>query len=296
MLIFAISSRIQMCDDSILILNSKIKNWEGHTAMLLKRAIILLFLSLTVGLAGCGKHEEAVETAAGPVYKPTGEEGSVTGVVNLTGDAPAPKKLDTGSDAKCGEVVLDDVVANNGKLQNVFVYVKSGAPQAAFAAPAAEVTLDQKGCRFSPRILGLQTGQVVSILNSDQTNHNVHPIPKVNKEWNESQLAGQSPIRRKFTKQETLIPVKCNQHSWMTAYIGVLSHPFFAVSDAAGLFTIKGLPPGEYELEAWHEKYGAKSLKITVAPKIDAKAEFNYNAAVAYTPGTLKTAPAIVLH
>jgi plastocyanin len=191
--------------------------------------------------------------------------------------------------------MLDDVSVSDGKLQNVFVYVKSGLPQASFEAPSTEVTLDQKGCKFLPRVVGVQTGQVLSITNSDPTNHNVHPIPKLNKEWNESQLAGQGPIKRKFARQEALIPVKCNQHAWMTAFIGVMGHPFFAVSDAGGAFAIKGLPPGEYELEAWHEKFGAKTLKVKVDPKAEAKADFTFEASAAYNPGSLRMQPAVVV-
>lgn len=260
-----------------------------------RRKITAVFLFLLVALsAACGKGEESASTA-GPAYKSTGNEGNITGTIAFAGAVPAPKMLDTASDVKCGEVLLEDVLAANGKLQNVFVYVKSGLPQAGFEPPATEVTLDQKGCKFVPRVIGVQTGQVVSILNSDKTNHNVHPIPRVNKEWNESQLAGQGPIQRKFTKEEVMIPVKCNQHPWMLGHIAVLPHPFYAVSDAAGTFAIKGLPPGEYEIEAWHEKFGAKTLRIKVEPKADAKADFTYEASAARQAGSLKMQPALVI-
>jgi plastocyanin len=269
--------------------------------MLSKRIIIVwVLLSAAVAVASCGRGKEEVpispaEAPSGPLWKPSGNEGNIAGSIAFTGEAPMPRKLDTASDSNCGEVMLDDVVVSGDKLQNVFVYVIGGLPQASFETPAAEVALDQKGCKFAPRVLGVQTGQVVSITNSDPTNHNVHPIPKLNKEWNESQLAGQGPIKRKFAKQEFLIPVKCNQHAWMTAYIGVVGHPFFAVSDATGSFTIRGLPPGEYELEAWHEKFGAKTLKVKVDAKADAKADFTFDAATAYQAGSLKLQPALVI-
>jgi hypothetical protein len=251
-------------------------------------ALILLFA------ANCGGKEEA-SAPAGPVWKPAGNEGSVTGVINFSGAVPAPSKLDTASDSNCREVFLDDVVVNDGKLQNVLVYVKSGAPQAAFEIPTTEVTLDQKGCKYVPRVFGIQTGQPLKITNSDPTNHNIHPIPKINREWNESQLAGQGPIIRKFTKQEVLIPIKCNQHSWMLSHAAVFSHPFFAVSGADGQFTIKNLPPGEYEIEAWHERYGAKTAKINVAEKADVKLDFTFDGSVARQPGSLKTQPAMII-
>ena len=144
-------------------------------------------------------------------------------------------------------------------------------------------------------VLGVRAGQVVSVTNSDPTNHNVHPLPRVNKEWNESQVAGQGPIKRAFAKPESMVQVKCNQHAWMTAWIGVVSHPFFAVSDAGGAFAIKGLPPGEYELEAWHEKFGARTLTVKVEPKGEARAEFRFAPSTAFMPGSLRAEPAMIL-
>ncbi|MGH9766106.1 MAG: carboxypeptidase regulatory-like domain-containing protein, partial [Blastocatellia bacterium] len=257
--------------------------------MFSRRVIAALLLILMFALsAGCGKEETAAPAA--PAWKPAGNEGNITGVINFTGTVPAPSKLDMSNDSKCaGENFLDDVVVNNGKMQNVFVYVKSGLPQATFETPATDVTLDQKGCKYVPRVLGIQTGQPLKIVNSDPTNHNIHPIPRINREFNESQLAGQKPLMKKFSKPEVMIPVKCNQHSWMMAHIAVLAHPFFAVSDSSGAFTIKGLPPGEYEIEAWHERYGAKTAKIKVDEKTDAKVDFTFDGSAAYQPGSLKT-------
>ncbi len=257
---------------------------------------ICLMALLALGSAACGKKEEATAPASSAAtWKPMGNEGNVTGAIVFTGAAPAPRKLDTSNDSACGEAMADDVLVSGGKLQNVFVYVKSGLPQATFEVPATEVELDQRGCKYVPRVLGIQAGQTLKVVNSDPTSHNVHPIPKVNREWNESQSKGQGPIMKKFTKPETQIPVKCNLHSWMLAHISVISHPFYAVSAADGTFTIKGLPPGEYELEAWHEKFGAKTMKVTVAEKADAKADFSFDAATAYQAGSLKVQPALVL-
>lgn len=264
--------------------------------MFSKRRFILfsLFLFTAFGV-GCSNKEE-VSAPVGPVWKPAGNEGNIVGVINFTGAVPAPSKLDMSSDSKCeGENFLDDVVVKDGKLQNVFVFVKSGTPQAAFEIPATEVTLDQKGCKYVPRVLGIQAGQTLKIVNSDSTNHNIHPIPRVNREFDDSQLAGQGPIIRKFKHPESIFPVKCNQHSWMRSHIAVLAHPFFAVSDSSGAFTIKGLPPGEYEIEAWHERYGAKQAKVKVAEKAETKADFTFDGSVAYQPGSLKIQPAMAL-
>jgi plastocyanin len=264
--------------------------------MLSRRVIasFVLILALAFG-ADCGKKEPT--PTAGPFWKPSGNEGNITGVINFTGAVPALSKLDMSSDSKCqGENFVDDVVVKDGKLQNVFVFVKSGLPQANFETPTEAVTIDQKGCKYVPRVLGIQAGQPLKIVNSDQTNHNIHPLPRVNREFDDSQLAGQGPIIHKFKHPEAVFPVKCNQHSWMRAYIAVLAHPFFAVSGSNGEFTIKGLPPGEYEIEAWHEKYGSKILKIKVVEKADAKADFSFDASVAYSAGTLKIQPAMMIH
>lgn len=260
-------------------------------------AVFLLALTVMAGVACSGKKEDvAAPAATGPTWKPTGNEGNVTGTIAFAGAAPAPRKLDTSNDGACGEALANDILVADGKLQNVFVYVKSGLPaDANFEVPSSEVTLDQKGCLYVPRVLGIQAGQSLKVINSDQTNHNIHPVPKINREWNESQLKGQGPILKKFAKAETQIPVKCNMHSWMLAHVNVMSHPFFAVSAADGSFSIKGLPPGEYELEAWHEKFGAKTLKVSVAAKADAKADFSFDAAKAYNATSLKVQPALVL-
>jgi plastocyanin len=258
------------------------------------RRLIAAFISVLAFGAACGKEEAS--RGAGPLWKPSGNEGGITGVISFTGVVPAPSKLDMSADSKCeGENFLDAVVVKDGKLQNVFVFVKSGLPQAVFETPTDAVTLDQKGCKYVPRVLGIQAGQPLKIVNSDQTNHNIHPLPQVNREFDDSQLAGQGPITRKFKRPEAVFKVKCNQHSWMRAYIAVLAHPFFAVSDSNGAFTIKGLPPGEYEIEAWHEKYGAKTAKVKVAERSDAKADFTFDGSAAYRPGTLKIQPAMMI-
>src|SRR5215510_15878364 len=168
-------------------------------------AALLLILTLILGV-GCGKEETAAP--AGPLWKPAGNEGNVTGVITFTSAVPAPSKLDMSSDSKCeGENFLDDVVVKDSKLKNVFVFVKSGLPQAAFETPADAVTLDQNGCKYVPRVLGVQAGQPLKIVNSDQTNHNIHPLPRVNREFDDSQLAGQGPITRKFKRPEAIFPV-----------------------------------------------------------------------------------------
>jgi plastocyanin len=153
----------------------------------------------------------------------------------------------------------------NGQLANAFVYVKGGElDRFVFEVPGASVVIDQQQCQFTPRVVGIQTGQTLTFLNSDPTTHNVHPAPRVNAEWNRMQAEYGTPIETRFTRPETLIPIKCNQHPWMRAYVGVLSHPFFAVSSEDGSFSIAGLPPGDYALVAWHETRGEQTATFSM--------------------------------
>ena len=145
-----------------------------------------------------------------------------------------------------------------------------------FETPAAPVALDQHGCWFQPRVIGLQTGQTLQVSNSDPVTHNIHPLAEINREWNHSQGAGDAPIARKFPRPEVMIRVKCNIHSWMRAYIGVLDNPYFAVSGADGSFEMRNVPPGEYTIAAWQETLGTQEQKVTVPPSGAVTANFTF--------------------
>lgn len=274
--------------------------------MRLRRLLFGLCLCvLLAGFTSCSSKESEKPgespnaTAAGPMYAVTGSEGSISGAVAFNSPPPAPKKIQMDSDPVCAQKAKDgtaeEIIVKDGKLANVFVFVKSGLPRNSFATPTQEVVLDQLGCRYVPHVVGIQTNQNLKVLNSDATSHNVHPVPTKNREWNESQYPSSPPIVKKFAIEEVLIPIKCNQHSWMKAYVGVLSHPFYAVTGMDGAFVIKGLPPGQYELEAWHEKLGTKTINLTVAQRTEAKAEFRFEAQTASRPSSLKIQPALVL-
>jgi plastocyanin len=277
--------------------------------MLKKNLIIasILIAGLACFAGSCKKKDTGNDNTSGadsgkPAYSSKGDEGSITGKISFNGTAPTPKKIDEGQDAYCasapGEKTTEDVVVSNGKLANVFVYVKSGGAvdKYSFPAPATDVVLDQKGCRYHPHVMGLETGQNLKVVNSDQTTHNVHPSPSKNPEWNQSQAPGAPPIEKKFNKPETLIPVKCNQHPWMKAYVGVLAHPFYAVSsEADGSYTIKGLPPGEYTIVAWHEKFPEQTQKVTVAAKETKALDFTFSGSTARGPSSLREEPALIL-
>jgi plastocyanin len=158
----------------------------------------------------------------------------------------------------------------------VFVWIKSGVPAANWAVPAAPVAIDQKYCTYQPHVIGAMTGQNIQISNDDPVNHNIHPVPQINEEWNDTQSPGEAPKLRSFPKQEIMIPVKCNVHPWMRSYIGVVSHPFFAVTGDDGSFTIKGLPPGTYTIQTWHEKFGVQEQQVTVGAKESKTVDFSY--------------------
>jgi hypothetical protein len=257
--------------------------------------LILLALSL-VTLGGCKKSEEADEGGddadeeqAGVPYKPPASLGTITGAIALTGQPPAPQPIDMSADTACASknpnAVAETIVAKDGKLQNVFVYIKDGSVTGGnrisgytFPAPAGEVELDQVGCHYSPHIVGIQVNQKLKVVNSDNTAHNINVQPKQgNPSWNVSQPPSTPPIEKSFARAETIIPVKCNQHPWMKAYINVLKHPFFAISAADGTFTIKDVPPGKYTVVAWHEKFGEQTMEVTVPASGAGTANFSFD-------------------
>lgn len=258
-------------------------------------AISLIVALLSLGLA-CKKSEEgtgeqgSTGQQAGNAWTPKGNEGTIKGTIALNGQAPANAKPDLSADAFCASknpgLTTEDVIANNGKLANVFVYVKSGTTadgqnidSLSFKTPTDMVTLDQNGCHYKPHTLGVMVNQKINITTSDQTTHNIHFMPKQNQDWNQSQPAGAPPLTHSFPRAEVVIPVKCNQHPWMKANVAVMKHPFFAVSGDDGTFTIKGVPPGTYTVVAWQERLGEQTLgTVKVDPNGTATADFTFNA------------------
>ncbi|MBL8214832.1 MAG: hypothetical protein JNK87_29200 [Bryobacterales bacterium] len=208
--------------------------------------------------------------------------GAVTGKIAYKGAKPARKKLRIDEDPVCTKLnkngLYDEavVVNKNGTLANVFLHIKGGLEGKRFEVPKEPVVIDQKGCRFGPRVMGVQVGQIIRVTNSDPLTHNIHPMPKNNREWNQSQGEGDPPLERKFVRSEVMVRVKCNVHSWMRAHIGAVEHPYFAVTGEDGAFEIRNLPPGEYTLEAWHEKLGVQEQKFTVPPAGKSEAVFTF--------------------
>ncbi|MCU1332071.1 MAG: hypothetical protein JWM08_1063 [Candidatus Angelobacter sp.] len=254
----------------------------GETRILL--SVVLISLGM---LAGCGKSQPGSDQTAGTpktatISIDTSTAGAITGLVSFKGTAAKMKPLDMTADPGCPPTpqTAEVVVANAGKLGNVFVYVKEGLPQGNFAVPTDPVVLDQKGCRYSPHMLGIVAGQQLKITNTDTADHNVHDMPSKNQAFNQSQMPTDKPITKTFSNAEMMIPVQCNQHPWMRAYINVMTNPYFAVSAADGSYEIKNLPPGDYTIVAVHEKFGEQTIKVKVAPKESAKAPFVFSAAV----------------
>jgi hypothetical protein len=250
--------------------------------MSFRKAVTLLALATLPAACGGGASEQAAPptTTAGAPGAPAAAtgNGTITGKVSFAGTAPAAEKVKVAADPKCQSMhpqglEKQTVQVKDGGLAHVFVWVKN-APGGQ-AAPSDAVTLDQQGCEYHPHVIGVRTGQPIKITNSDDTLHNIHPRPSVNAEFNIGQPRKGMESTKTFDKQEIMIPVGCDVHPWMRSYISVVSHPYFAVTKDDGSYEIKGLPAGEYEVEAYHEKLKAQTQKVTVKDG-DNKLDFSY--------------------
>jgi carboxypeptidase family protein len=219
-----------------------------------------------------------------PVAQAGGGGATITGKVKFTGKAPVNPTIDMSDEKVCKakytapprEQVVE--VNPNGTLADVFVYVKAGLPASYKApAPAGAVTLDQNGCRYHPHVFGILVGQTLSIKNSDGILHNIKAKGVKNRPFNISQPTTMTS-ERTFSTTEVMVPLECNVHGWMHAWLGVLPHPFFGVSGTDGSFTIRGLPPGTYTIEAWQEKYGTQTASVTVTGSETKTADFSFAA------------------
>jgi plastocyanin len=255
----------------------------------MKNIFIVFGIGAAVVLIGCGSNKEAGSEGASLPAPPAATQhidpataATITGSVTFTGTRPVRKQIDMSANPACAkahplpQLSEDAVINDSGGVKNVFIWLKSGVPSGVWPVPANSATLDQKGCMYEPHVLGVMTYEDVKFTNSDSINHNIHPLPRTNQEWNESQPAGSPAIVKRFTRQEVMMPVKCNVHPWMRAFIGVVNHPFFAVTTADGTFKISGIPPGKYTIEAWQERYGVKDIDVTVSPKAQQAVNFEF--------------------
>lgn len=208
--------------------------------------------------------------------------GRITGRVVFEGTAPAPAALNTSSDSKCaatGKTIRDEsLIVDDGALENVFVYLKGGLKDYAFDVPADPVKLDQDGCAYVPHVLGIRVGQPLQVLNSDPTAHNVHAAAAVNAQVNTAQPFKGMTYTHTFSKPEVMVPFKCDIHPWMLAWVGVVEHPYFAITANGGRFELNEVPPGTYTVEAWHEKFGTRTETITLGDKESKELTFTFKA------------------
>jgi plastocyanin len=242
--------------------------------------------------AGCKKSETANSTSA-PASSPSqpitqidpATAGSIEGIVKLSGKALERIEIDMAQDPACamsqeGKNLTEGIVAKAGKLANVYVYVKDGLGNKVYAAPTEPAVLDQKGCRYVPHVLAAMVGQPIEFRNSDPTMHNVHMQPTVvgNQQFDISQPPNGGTTQHTFAKPELMLPVRCNNHPWMEAFLNIAPNPFFAVTGEDGHFAIHGLPPGTYTLVAVQEQLGQQQVTTTVTTRGTATADFSFNA------------------
>jgi plastocyanin len=250
-----------------------------------ERIVAATVFGIAMLAAGC----KSTPAAGGPQAQYTAIDmstaGTIAGTVHFTGKAPKPVEIDMSQDPACtlGPTnASEGTVVNNGGFANVFVYVKDGLGNKIYAAPSQPVDIDQKGCRYVPHVVGVMVGQPVRFINSDPTMHNIHMTPTV--QGNQAVDISQPPSNGQngahdqatFGKPELMMPVRCNNHPWMQAFINVAPNPFYAVSDASGKFVIKGLPPGTYTIVADQENLGQKTATVTVGAQQTVTQDFSY--------------------
>ena len=235
--------------------------------------------AVLAALAACSgdssKSAEPASPAAAPDAKKvdSATASTIKGMVRFEGTPPENPVIKMTSDPACGnaEVRAESYLVDNGALQNVFVHIKDGlGNKYIFDTPTEPVKLDQKNCRYVPHVLGVRMMQPLEVSNSDETLHNVHGVPQVNREFNKGQPIVGMKDTISFTSPEVMVPFKCDVHLWMSAYVGVVNHPYFAVTGKEGTFELKTVPPGTYTIEAWHEKLGRQTQTVTIGEK-DAK-------------------------
>jgi hypothetical protein len=250
----------------------------------------LALLIVVVGLIGCKQAEQPVSKQPPPSTAPPeyfhpdpATAGTLSGSIEFKGPKEKAVVISMEADANCqklhgGKPVPEEVIltGKGGGLANAFVYISAGLEGKMFEPSKDPVAVDQRGCLFAPRIIGLQTGQPLDLKNSDPVGHNIHPITKNNREWNEEEAPGAPDVQHKFGRAEVMIPLRCNIHGWMHAYLGVVAHPYFTVTAADGSFHWKNVPPGDYTITVWHEKLGEKMQQVHLAASGAAEVHFTY--------------------
>ncbi len=249
---------------------------------------------LALALAGCNKHAGTTPSADGSGNATTTQSanaqidpataGSVSGTIRFSGHAPTPIVIDMAQDPACSEATktpntTQQFVVHDGRLANVFIYVKDGLGNRIYMPTKTPAVLDQKGCRYIPHVIGAMVGQPVEFRNSDPTMHNIHIVPPGNQDSSGFDIS-QGPMagtqQHVFRNVGSMIPIRCNNHPWMEAFLNVVKNPFFAVSDAEGTFEVRGLPLGTYTLVAVHEKLGTQTQQVSVQSHNTSIANFTF--------------------
>jgi hypothetical protein len=232
----------------------------------------VLVCAVTLAVGGCSNKENGGSPSPVASVDPS-IAGSITGTVTLEGPPPALKPIDMSASPACAQANPTPafpqtvVTGPNGALSDVVVYVKSGLGNYRYDTPTETAILGQKNCMYSPPVLALMTNQPFAVQNNDPTMHNVHPMPKHNRQWSNSQPSGSAPLKQSFANPEFAMPVLCNVHPWMRAIVFVFDHPYFMVTTKTGAFELKNLPPGSYTIEAWHGSYAPQDQAVTIAPR-----------------------------
>ena len=245
--------------------------------------------ALLVAASACSGGEKKPAPGAPPANAQRVDQataGGIVGRISFEGTPPENARVKLAADPACARahadgMALEKYVVTDGGLDNVFVYVKDGLGNYYFDAPTQPVKVDQQGCRYVPHVVGVQVGQSVEITNSDDTLHNVHAVPDVNREVNIGQHRKDQKDVHTFTAAEVMVPLKCDLHPWMNAYVGVVAHPYYAVTKDGGKFELRNLPAGTYTVEAWHEKAGTQTQQVTIAAKETKDVSFKFKSAAA---------------
>ncbi|MBM4256498.1 MAG: hypothetical protein FJ147_11470 [Deltaproteobacteria bacterium] len=241
-----------------------------------------LVLLALISACGGGGGQESSKSAQPATPLDLSTVGTISGIVRFEGTPPEQSVAQLSGWAECasqhpqGNPLAGDVLVKDGRVENALVYIKDGLGNRVFATPSEAVSVDQKGCIFLPRVAGVQVDQPLKFLNSDALAHNVHGSPQTAKAWNISLSVKGMSRSVKIDKPEAVIEVKCDIHPWMRVYVGAFSHPYFAASSSDGSFTLRNLPPGEYTLEAWHERFGTRSQKVSLSAKETKEVEVKF--------------------